>query len=306
MSGKIRWRACDKPLLAITVIVFASFLANADRLNAGNLDSTHSFADNRELAQPQNSQPGLDASVFDRLLHTYVSDEGWVDYAGLARERGALNHFLDDLGKASRNDLKTKEERLAFWINAYNAFTLADALDTVYGKHQSVRQVGGFFDGRKHHVAGEQLTLDEIEKQGRDLHDPRIHFTIVCASTSCPKLQRFAYTGEKLNNQLDQAASQFFADQHRGLRFDPKNNELYVSPILKWYAGDFTGTSGNAESVWARVKATVSGNELLQFIAHYAPPEVGQHIKDHSPTLHYFDYDWSLNAQDSHVSGNKP
>jgi hypothetical protein len=242
---------------------------------------------------------------YDRLLHTYVTDDGWVDYGGLARERGVLNKFLDALGSAPQDSFKDDAERLAFWINSYDAFTLADVLDLVYGKHQGVQKVEGFFNGRKHLVAGEHLTLDEIETRGRNLHDPRIHFAIVCASTSCPKLQRFAYKREVLNRQLEQAARQFFGDQNRGLRFDSEKNELYVSPILKWYAGDFTGASGGSGRMWALVKAAVSGNELLNFISKYAPADVADRIKRNPPTLHYFEYDWSLNSLDTHSPATK-
>jgi hypothetical protein len=235
-------------------------------------------------------QPGLNVSEYERLLKTYVTDEGWVDYGGLARERGALNEFLDALGAVSADSFKDDAERLAFWINAYNAFTLADALDLVYGKVQGVQKVEKFFNGRKHVVAGENLTLDEIETRGRDMHDPRIHFAIVCASASCPKLQRFAYRSEVLNSQLEQAARQFFADQNRGLRFDSEKNELRVSPILKWYAGDFS---------------SAGGSEVLNVISKYAPAEVANSIKRSPPTLHYFNYDWSLNSLDTHSAGAK-
>jgi hypothetical protein len=295
-------------VLTVTVsgalFLLLSWLAAGVKAQGSELQYASNLEERRieEATQPE----GVDTSGYDRLLHTYVAVDGWVDYAGLTRERSVLNGFLGELGKASPSKVKSKEKRLAFWINAYNAFTLADALDTVYGKHESVRQVGGFFDGRKHMVAGEQLTLDEIEKRGRDLHDPRIHFAIVCASTSCPKLQRFAYSGEKLDSQLDQASREFLADPHRGLRFDAKSNELYVSPIFEWYAGDFTGASGGAGGLWARVKATVSGNELLNFIARYAPPEVSKQIQENPPSLHYFDYDWSLNSLDTHAPGSKP
>lgn len=306
MSGKMREERRSGLLIASVGVAMVLFLLWRTEVFRGEVRGTQQPA----TAVPGEAQqarrlPSLDVSDYDRLLHTYVTDDGWVDYAGLARERGALNRFLKELATVSPNSFKDNAERLAFWINSYNAFTVADALDTVYGKHQSVRQVGGFFDGRRHLVAGEQLTLDEIEKRGRDLHDPRIHSTIVCASTSCPKLQRFAYTGQALDSQLDQAAREFLADRNRGLRFDPKNNELYVSPIFKWYAGDFTGTSGSAGSLWARVKATVSGGELLDFIARYAPGEVAGRIKANQPTLHYFDYDWSLNSLDTHGPGAK-
>jgi hypothetical protein len=256
---------------------------------------------------PQCEQPsGYGTTDYDRLLRTYVSAQGWVDYAALARERVALNRFLEEIGSVSSKEFKDRSEALAFWINAYNAFTLADVLDTVYGKYKSVKQVSGFFDGRKHAAAGQELTLDEIEKKGRNLHDPRIHFAIVCASTSCPKLQRFAYTGQALDRQLSQAAREFLADPNRGLRFDREHNELSVSPIFEWYAGDFTGFSSGAGSLWARAKATVSGSELLDFIARYAPEEISQLIPKNRPNLHYFRYDWSLNSLDSHAAGGKP
>jgi hypothetical protein len=290
-------------LVLLATICVTALGATVSTAIAGTLDCLTDKPPT-ELQEP-HPITALDATGYDRLLRSYVIDNGWVDYAGLARERGVLDQFLQELGKASPSDFKTNQEKLAFWINTYNAFTLADALDTVYGKQEGVRKVEGFFNGRKHLVAGERLTLDEIEARGRNLHDSRIHFAIVCASTSCPKLQRFAYTGERLNSQLDQAAREFFADPNRGLRFDPKKNELYVSPILKWYAGDFTGTTGGAGSTWARVKATVSGGELMNFIVKYAPPEVTDRIKQNPPNLRYFDYDWSLNSLDTHSSGAK-
>jgi hypothetical protein len=274
------------------------------QVSAADKENSHGAAKEQTAQAADVHRPAaLDVSDYDRLLHTYVTDNGWVDYAGLARERAVLNGFLAQLAIGSPASNRSKTEQLAFWINSYNAFTLADALDTVYGKRQGVRQVSGFFDKRKHAVAGEQLTLDEIEKRGRDLRDPRVHFAIVCASTSCPKLQRFAYVGERLDAELDQATRGFLADAHRGLRYDSGRNNLYVSPIFEWYAGDFTGSEG---SLWARAKATVSGSELLDFIARYAPPDVTRQIRERPPTLHYFDYDWSLNSLDTHAPGTKP
>jgi Protein of unknown function, DUF547 len=249
--------------------------------------------------------PSLDVSDYDRLLHTYVTDEGWVDYAGLARDRDSLNGFLEKIAVASPRQFANDSERLAFWIDAYNALTLSDVLDSVYGKHGSVREVDGFFNGKRHSVAGEQLTLDEVEKRGRDLHDPRIHFALVCASTSCPKLQRFAYTGSELNTQLDLAAKEFLGDPNRGLYLDQKHNELIVSPIFKWYAGDFVGTTSSTGQLWARVKAAVSGTELLDFIARYSSADVARFIQQNGPALHYKDYDWSLNSLDTHSAARR-
>jgi hypothetical protein len=109
-----------------------------------------------------------------------------------------------------------------------------------------------------------------------------------------------------LDRQLDQAAREFLADPKRGQRFDREHNKLYVSPIFEWYAGDFTGNSSGVGSLWARAKATVSGGELLDFIARYAPDDVAQAIRENRPALHYFSYDWSLNSLETHASGGKP
>jgi hypothetical protein len=291
VTQKIRLGTRKKLLvscMAMVVVLLPSGRAESARGDVRKMD-------HRTPAAPRATSsldplPGLDVADYDRLLHKYVTDDGWVDYRGLAREHGALNKFLDALGSVSPSSLADDAERLAFWINSYNAFTLADALDMVYGKYQGVQKVEGFFNGHKHFVAGEHLTLDEIETRGRGLQDPRIHFAIVCASASCPKLQRFAYKREVLNSQLEQAARQFFGDRNRGLRFDSEKNELYVSPILKWYAGDFRAASDN---------------DLLNFISKYASTEVLNRIKLNPPTLHYFDYDWSLNSLETHSAGTK-
>jgi hypothetical protein len=292
--------------LAIASLAVAILLGLGIRFAYGESPKDHLPTAIQGEPSQSEKQPTYDVSDYDRLLRTYVTAEGWVDYAGLARERVALDRFLEQIASPSPNGLKDTSERLAFWINAYNAFTLADALDTVYGKHKGVREVSGFFDGKQHLVFGGKLTLDEIEKRGRDLHDPRIHFAIVCASASCPKLQRLAYTGEKLDSQLDQAAREFLADPNRGLHFDREHNKLYVSPIFEWYAGDFTGASSGAGSLWARAKAAVSGSDLFDFIRRYAPEEVARYIQENRPKLQYFKYDWSLNSLDSHTPGGKP
>lgn len=238
----------------------------------------------------------FDHDGLDKILATYVNDNGWVDYAGLRNNRAALDDYLKSLAAASPQQFPNDAERLAFWMNAYNACTLADVLADVYQKHQSVREVKGFFDTKKHRIAGADLTLDEIEKRGRELKDPRIHFGVVCASTSCPKLQRFAYTGPQLEEQLSRITREFLTDSSRGLRVDRDPNEVHLSSIFKWYAGDFTMSS----SVLARVKAEVSGSEVLDYVKKHAPAEIVQFIIEKNPTVKYLDYDWSLNAQETH------
>lgn len=238
----------------------------------------------------------FDHKALGDLLAAYVNEQGWVDYAGLRKERDKLDQYLVRLATANPGSFPSDAERLAFWINAYNAFTLADVLDDVYGKAKSVRDVKGFFDGKKHKIAGAELTLDEIEKQGRDLQDPRLHFAVNCASASCPKLQRFAFSGAELDGQLQKCALAFLSDMVRGMNYDPSRNQVSLSPIFKWYAADFT----RSNAVVARIEAEASGAVLLAAAMQYVPAEVAQFLREKKPTVQYFEYDWSLNAQDTH------
>ncbi len=234
---------------------------------------------------------------FGELLSAYVDKEGMVNYAGLQKDRAKLDAYLTTVATATPNSFPNDAERLAFWINAYNASTLAAVLDDVYGKRKSVKDMEkAFFDTKKHAVAGEQLTLNQIEQKGRDLKDPRIHFAVNCASASCPKLQRYAYYGSELDAQLSNAAREFLADSGRGLNYDPGHNVAYLSPIFKWYAADFT----NANSVVARIKAEASGDELLEVAKQYMPSDVAKFFTEKKPKVDYLEYDWSLNAQETH------
>ncbi|HEX4951407.1 MAG TPA: DUF547 domain-containing protein [Blastocatellia bacterium] len=257
-------------------------------------------------SQPQpnppatQSSPAATRSAFNHqplneLLTAHVDRDGLVDYAALKNERAKLNQYLTTLGAAQPAQFPNDAERLAFWINAYNAFTLADVLDDIIGKHKSVKEIEkAFFATKKHPVAGEQLTLDEIERKGRDLNDARIHFAVNCASRSCPKLQREAFTGAELEAQLNRAAREFLADSGRGMSYHPSQNVVYLSPIFKWYAADFTATN----KVVARVKAETSGAELLEVALKYVPPEVVQYFAEKKPKVDYLEYDWSLNAKE--------
>jgi hypothetical protein len=247
----------------------------------------------------------FDHSTLSALLGLYVNNSGWVDYAGLKRERDKLDSYLTTLASASPQTFANDPERLAFWINAYNAFTLSDVLDDVYGKAKSVQDVPAFFE-RKHHLVGSiSLTLDGIEQRCRGFGDPRIHFALVCASTSCPKLQRSAYTGPDLEEQLDRAVREFLADPTRGLRLDREHNEIFLSSIFKWYAGDFTMASTKAKRAVALTKAYLSGTEGLSYVRKYAPADVSTYIDEKKPAVRYLNYDWTLNAQDLHSSAFK-
>jgi hypothetical protein len=251
-------------------------------------------------ASAQTNQP--DQSALTNLLSRHVNAAGWVDYVGLRQERPALESYLDALRNVDPAKLPSDAARLAFWINAYNAFTLNDVLESVEGRTDSVKKVDGFLDKKKHPVAGGSLTLDEIEKRGREMHEPRIHFTINCASASCPKLQPFAYTDADLNRQLDQSTREFFGDPGRGLRIDRNDNVIFLSPIVKWYAGDFTGNTSATGRFVSYARAALSGDNVINFVIGHVSEDQASYIRQKRPTVKYFDYDWTLNSQKLHPS----
>ncbi len=293
-----------RKIVSITVVIVAS-------LGLALLIAACSSAPEtrQNLSPPQTSTPSatpaFDHGSFNALLETYVNDGGRVDYAGLSRDRAKLDAYLNMLGSTNPQSFPNNDERLAFWINAYNAFTLRDVLDDVYQKFKRVPEVAGFFDEKTHRVAGQDLTLDQIEANGRNLQDPRIHFAVVCASTSCPKLRRFAYTGPQLQEQLTRVTREFLADAQRGMRVDRTNNTIYLSSIFKWYAGDFAGSTSGAGQVFERVKASVSGAAGLNYVKSYVSSDVAQLIAEKSPSVDYLPYDWSLNAQETQPGTEK-
>ncbi len=227
---------------------------------------------------------GIEHESWHRVLERHGRGGG-LDYAGLAADRGDLDRFLADLAGA-RPAAWPAGERLAFWINAYNAVVAHFVLERYPGL-ESVRDVDGFFDELTHPVAGERLTLDEIETRGRDLGDPRIHFAVVCASESCPDLRPEPFEAARLDRQLEEQTRAFLGQPDKGLRYDADRNELWLSSIFKWYAGDFTGGS--------TVVAFFARGKVLGWVLEHLPAELRSALEAKPPSVRYLDYDWGLN-----------
>ncbi len=226
----------------------------------------------------------VDLESWRRVLESHARDGG-LDYAGLAADRGDLDRFLAELA-AARPAAWPESERLAFWINAYNAVVAHFVLERYPGL-RSVRDVDGFFDDLTHPVAGERLTLDEIEGRGRDIGDPRIHFAVVCASHSCPDLRPEPFAGASLDRQLEEQTRAFLGQPDKGLRYDAEGNDLWLSSIFKWYAGDFTGGS--------TVVAFFARGRVLGWVLEHVAPDLRATLEARQPSVSYLDYDWSLN-----------
>lgn len=245
---------------------------------AGGLASAAWSAEARELPR------AVDTAAWGRALEL-AHHQGGLDYARLAADRSALDAYLASLAGA-RPESWGNSEQLAFWINAYNAVVAHHVLERYPGL-ATVRDVDGFFDELTFRVAGEERTLDEIEGRARELGDPRVHFAVVCASASCPDLRFEPYVGQRLDAQLAEQTRDFLADAGKGLLYDRAANDVWLSSIFKWYAGDFTGGS--------TLLAYVARGPVLAWVLPHLPAELAAELERRDPSIRYLDYDWSLN-----------
>jgi Protein of unknown function, DUF547 len=216
--------------------------------------------------------------LFDDVLAEHVTN-GVIDYPGIQRD-DRLPIYLAQLDRTDPNAFATRQERLAFWINAYNAFAIKGILDddspmTYLGRYR-------YFIGKDYRVGGETINLYDLERQVliKQFHEPLIHFAIVCASTSCPKLQPWTYEPNQLNVQLDRVARAFINDPMKN-RFDRTRKVASLSMIFKWFDEDFTGAAGS----------------VLTYIAAYvSDPELARDLLRSHYRIDYLEYDWSLNG----------
>lgn len=228
-------------------------------------------------------------AAYARLLDAHVDDAGVVDYTRMASEgRTALEESVRALESACSADYETwsNEERLAYWINAYNLYTLRLVAENM--PVASIQDLGvvkhtvWFRTVTRATALHEELSLDAIEHAilRGEFSEPRIHFAIVCASQSCPKLARVPYRADGLGAQLDDAARSFVRDESKN-RYDAATHTLALSSIFQWFEGDFTR----------------GGGTLVDFVSPYLDDEARAALRARPPTVTFLDYDWSLNGR---------
>jgi len=237
--------------------------------------------------EPAPEGDGMPTAAWAEVLSRYQS-EGGIDYEGLQTDRELLDRYLASLDSAEP-ELWEESRQIAFWINSYNAVVIHHVLD-LYPNIESVKDVSGFFDELEYPVAGELLSLDEIENRAREFGDPRVHFAVVCASTSCPDLRWEPYGSEDLQAQLSSQTELFLSDKSKGLYLDAETGEIWLSSIFKWYAGDFTGGS--------TVVAFFARGGVLDWVLEQLPEEDSERIRPIDPSIRYLDYHWSLNNRE--------
>jgi len=231
----------------------------------------------------------VDHGRWDELLHRHVDAAGGVDYAGWKASREdmeALDTYLRDLSRANPELAATLQAKLAFWTNAYNAVTVRGILREYPTKsiRNHVSRLLGYDIWRDLllQVGTQRYSLGEMEHAIlRKMDDPRIHFAIVCGSKGCPVLRKEAYDPGRMEDQLRENASRFFADPTK-FSYDPETRSFRMSPILDWYAEDF----GHDDA------------ERMKAIAPYLPDPASRDMaRQPGIKLSYPDYDWGLNDQ---------
>ena len=201
-----------------------------------------------------------------------------------ASDVSQLNDYLTHLSQADLKQRATRESKLAFYVNAYNAVTIHGILRE-YPTNSIRNHTAKVFGYNIWHdlllrVGNGQLSLDQIEHEVlRKMREPRIHFAIVCASIGCPPLRNEAYRPERIENQLMDNARVFFADSTK-FRYDADAARVEMSPILDWFGEDFGSTTA------ARLKA----------IAPYLPDEPSRRLAASGQAqVSFLDYDWGIN-----------
>ncbi|TDQ33299.1 DUF547 domain-containing protein [Zeaxanthinibacter enoshimensis] len=203
------------------------------------------------------------------LLNNYVSREGNVNYSGMKKEVSVLDTYLDVLAGNVPATESSREEKMAYYINLYNAATVRLVLEHYPVK--SIKDLEDPWDTEWIRLGDQKVSLGYIENQVlRKMDDPRIHFAINCASYSCPALSADAYRADTLEEQLRDATLTFIRDPRKNTI---EADQLYISAIFDWYREDFTGTG-----------------TLIDYLNRYARVPVSKNA-----TVKFKSYDWKLN-----------
>lgn len=226
---------------------------------------------------PNNSNP-VSHDIWNGLLQKNVDANGHVNYKGFKSEEAQLEKYLNILRAAHPNtDKWSKDERLAYWINAYNAFTVELIIKNYPCK--SIKDLGGAiykvntpWDIKFITIQGITYDLNNIEHDiiRKEFNEPRIHFAVNCASVSCPNLRNEAFVASRLNEQLDDQARKFINDKSKN---NISANSAQLSKLFTWFKGDFT-----------------KQGTVVAFINKYSTVKLGEKAK-----IDYLEYNWNLN-----------
>jgi hypothetical protein len=261
----------------IVPALLAASLAAAAGCASGAATATPAAADAAAVGSPAD---------YDALLRKYVKGD-FVEYAAWSADRSDMARFDSFLRWQADADVKSmsKDEQVAFYVNAYNACCIKLCLDH-YPLHSPL-DIDGFFDKEKNkfRVGGEDLSISNIEYDRLiPLKDMRAHFAIVCSDRGCPPIANAAYTGAAIDRELDAAARRFVADK-RNLVVDPKTKEVQISKLFEWYGKDFTSDP-----------ARPAGKPEL-YLMNWAGGDAKSVLAAGGYTVKVIEWNWTLNEK---------
>ncbi len=259
----------------LTVLLLIATTAGCSSGSTSKEDKTTDSKETKTQAKDETA-PKVDHSGFDKLLKAHVSAKGMVDYAAFVKDKALLAHYISSLTKVNTSTL-SKNEKLAFWINAYNALTIDQILRN-YPTSSILKIAGGkvWDQTLPYKLEGKALTLNDIEKKillGGDLFDARIHFAVNCAAMSCPPLANKAFTADNVQNMLTANTKAALSDPAYN-KISP--DKASISMLFNWYKADFEKAEGN----------------VVNFINKYSETKINSKTK-----IAYLDYNWNLNSQ---------
>lgn len=238
--------------------------------------------------------------AYDQLLDVNVRD-GLVYYRALAGERGRLDRYVASLDlPAATYEGWSREQKMAFWVNAYNAIVLQTVVShyPIRGRSagfpaSSVRQIPGAFE-RKHRLAGRALGLDEIEKTVLpEFKEPRLYLALGRGAVGSGRLRSEAYTASRLGAQLDSVQAEFVNDRSM-LRIDRDTERLSITPIISWREAEFVAAYDTGEQGRFASRSPVE-RAVLAFIAPHVLRLEREFLERNEFRIVFHEFDWRLN-----------
>jgi len=249
---------------------------------------------------PQGAQePGVVLGPLDLILDTYVRD-GYVYYRALKLERRRLDEYVRQLG-LSDVDKRTRNEQMAFWLNAYDALVLQTVIDGYPAPRRSneyparsIRQVPGAFERLPHRVAGRTLTLDQIEQTILSkFNDPRLYFALGRGAVGGGRLRSESFAGDAIEKQLTEVASECVT-RAECIQVDAATNKLMASAIFSWHEKEFVAAYADKAAPLYASRSPIE-RAILAFVAPKLLQTERDFLEKNTFQLAYKPFDWSLN-----------
>jgi len=291
----------------IALLTVLIFIGGCPQVTSGPIESSEVEPPKIEPPKPKLLPTVSFHDKCSDILENYVDDEGMVDYKALKRKRWDLKKLLDEFDELDPKEYNSwkKEDKIAFWLNAYNIQMLRIIVDNypiessriqrLFWPPTSIRHIKGIWSKYKFIVMDEEFTLFEVERRffRQEFKEPRVFFAVSHASLSSPILRNEPYYGHKLYEQLDDQAKRFLSDP-RGLRIDGNDDTVYLSAILQstWYGKEFIDKYGTDKKFKDQEPAT---RAVLNFVTNYISPEDVSFLEVQNYSVKYINYDWRLN-----------